>query len=279
MKRLLFILTVFLSIVFESCVESSKEKLENQQQQSFAEFLAKYDKLSYDQVNDIQKEEFEKEFEKQLEYYLDTTKIFMNWKGQIDNIKVNEYENSKEIAFDIKYVPEQNHEITFEISYIVNNDSLSTDYIYNKIKTIANTNTVYFDGFISRQIDNSINYHMPSLFDQHIDYPHYNFNVLDINIQPKEKLSPILVKCTNIILQSIKQLPRYEKSDDVLSMESLGINVVPNDNIIQLKRAEFVDILNKNGYQNLYSQLTDKEKNYCGLLLGYVISEWEFNKF
>jgi hypothetical protein len=60
--------------------------------------LAKYNKLFYNQVNDIQRKEFKQEFGNQLENYLDTAKLFINWKSKIDHIKVNEYGKSKEIA-------------------------------------------------------------------------------------------------------------------------------------------------------------------------------------
>jgi len=279
MRHSLFILAVVLPIVFTSCVESSKAKLENQQQQSFAEFLARYEKSSYNQANEIQKKEFDQNFEEQLEHYLDTAMLFINWRGQIANIKVNDYAKSKEITFEIKYTLEKYREITFEVSYVVDNDNLSTDLIYNKIKPITNGSIVYFDGFIRRKIDNSVDYYMPSLFTQKLSYPHYYFSILDISVSPKEDLSPTLVQCTEIILQSIKQLPRYDKSEDVLFMEANGYNIVPNDKTIQLKRIEFVDILNENGYKNLYEKLSNAEKEYCDLLLGYVISQWRFDKF
>lgn len=280
MKRIIFFLAIVLPLVFSGCNPSkNNSQHDNQQQKSFADFLSKYNKLSYNQSNEIQRNEFEKEFEKQLENYIDTTNLFINWKGKIDNIKINEYGKAKEITFEIKYEPEQHREITFNISYLVNNDSLSTDYIYNKIKPIANYSTVYFDGFIKRNKDNSVDYYMPSLFEEHIVYPHYKFYILDIDTQPIQGKSKALNECVNAIFQSIRNLPRYTKSDDVLFMESNGHKIIPNDATVQSKREEFVCMLNENGYQNLYTQLSNADKQYCSLLLGYVISQWRFDEF
>lgn len=187
------LLFAVLGLFMANCNPQTSKKQSKTQQQSFNEFLNIKKELEYRQGNDIQKKEFFKQFETDLFKYLDSVKVFTNWKGQIKDIKTKEFDKSTLLEFEIFYEPEKYREITFHCSYLVNNDSLNNNYLFNKVKNLSNYSTVYVDGFIKRKLDNTVSYYMENLFEEHISYPHYKFNVIEISKESKaDTLSQIL---------------------------------------------------------------------------------------
>ena len=105
MKGKIYLLTVLLLFLL-SCNTQQNRVSEKTQQQEFNDFLNSKKEMEYRQGNDIQEKEFKKQFEKDLSTYLDSVKLFVNWKGQIKDIKTTEYGQSTLLEFEILYNPE-----------------------------------------------------------------------------------------------------------------------------------------------------------------------------
>ena len=180
MKSKMYLLSV-LVLFFMSCDTQSNGVNIKTQQEEFNDFLNSNKAMEYRQGNDIQRKEFFKQFEEDLSNYLDSVKLFINWKGQIKDIKTKEYGNSTLLEFEIFYSPEQYREITFKCSHIVKTVDLESDYLFNEVKNISNYSNIYVDGFIKRKMDNSVSYYMESLFNNSLSYPRYKFNVVNLS--------------------------------------------------------------------------------------------------
>lgn len=270
------VLLWILFIIITGCTQ--KEEINyNQAQKDFTVIIDSYSRLSYI-TNAIEKNEKRNELNQELYTLLDTLPCFIDWSGKIDKVNISNSQinsNKKVITFNLISETSQQREITFKCIYAIDEKELSNDNIYTKLRNLENGDKVYFDGIIKRDKEGVI---------KKIDklgsyYFEFDFNILDLNIEPNYVDKTILSECVNIVFKSIKQLPRYVKSKDVIEMEGLGMNIVPNNETIQKKREEFVSILNENGYEKIYSNLNDIEKKYCDLFLGYIISQWEFDKF
>lgn len=205
------ILLLFSVLIIVSCEPQRKRSFANQQQESFDNFLKSKKELEYSQSNEIQKKEFNKKFEIELANYLDSIGIFVNWKGQIKDIKTREYGQSTQIEFEILYKPEEYREVSFHCSHIVKTENLTTDFIYNKVKEISDYSTVYFDGFIKKDIEGKVVY---DYGDMNISYPNYKFNIIDINVMPKsDTLSVSLKNAIVVDFQVIDLLnQKFQKS-------------------------------------------------------------------
>ncbi len=182
MKIILLIMATILPILFIGCEQITGAKIENKQQQYFNDFLTKKALSYYNQGNDIQKKDFYNKFEIELFNFIDSVRLFINWKGEINDIKTEESGESTILSFKISSQPEKYIKATLYSTHLVNTDSLKQDYIYNKVKNIPNSSTVYFDGFIRTNNKDEIDYYMDweNNIDLIIAYPNYRFWITDI---------------------------------------------------------------------------------------------------
>lgn len=154
----------------------------NQQQQNFVFFLESKDSQSKNLTNEIEEHEFYKSFDKELSNYLDSVRLFLNWKGVIDDIKIDDMGSFTEVSFKLNFKPSETTEITFYCEYPVNKTNTSYDALYNDLKKISNGATVYFDGFIKRDWDNNVMYKNDSkIGTMKLSYPMYMFNALRVS--------------------------------------------------------------------------------------------------
>jgi hypothetical protein len=183
MKKVFYVYAmVALVIVISSCVNSSQRTGYNDQQASFDKFLSNWNNHRFDSRNDIQKAEFLKKFESDLYDYVDSAQLFVNWVGRIEDISTRVVgKTSTQISFNIYYTPEQYRKVEFNCLYLVDNDSLETDHIYNIVKNISNGSTVYFDGFIRTTNSNTVKYFLNDPGDDmNLPYPHYDFYIVEV---------------------------------------------------------------------------------------------------
>ena len=187
MKKVLLLLAVALPLLFAGCsVPKYYDKLENKQQQSFDNFLSSNREKEFKQLNDIQKKIFYTQFENDLYKYIDSTGLFINWKGQISDIKTEENGNLTALTFIISYKPEEHREIKFHCTHLIQTDSINNDYLYLTAKNMPNGLIVYFDGFIRITNSNQISYFMGNPeSDINIAYPEYNFWITDISSEKR----------------------------------------------------------------------------------------------
>lgn len=185
MKKLCPLLLILFALY--GCVQTSNKankKFSNVQQEKFDNMLARNNDKSYRLGNKILKKEFNDSVKLAIGEYMDSVKLFINWKAKIHNINSMELGESVKLSFELKYTPEQYREVSFDVDYLLSKDSLDSDKIYSTIKRLNNYSTVYFDGFIRRKANGEAWYSSYSDGIMH-SYPNFEFFVVDINTTSK----------------------------------------------------------------------------------------------
>ncbi len=254
MKEKLLIIISFTIFIFGCEVpKRNMFEFENKQQSDFDSFLKNKNDQRFSYSNKIQKKEFFNEFGKELSTYMDSVKLFINWKANIQDIKTREWNEFTEISFKLNYEPEEHREISFYCSYLVKTDSLTNDYLYNKVKNISDYSTVYFDGFIRRDKNNNIVYESVSE-DLKISYPNYKMNILSISsIKKSDTLSLGLRNAIN---------------NDFKVFDLLKQKLNKSISEREWKRQLYMLSFNK-----IESELTSDEKQYSLRLKQYLIDD------
>ena len=107
----------------------ANKKFSNVQQDNFDNMLARNNQKSYHLGNKILEKEFNDSVRLAMGEYMDSVKLFVNWKAKIQDIDSREKGESVVLSFELKYVPEQYREVTFDVDYILPQDSLNTDKV------------------------------------------------------------------------------------------------------------------------------------------------------
>ena len=145
--------------------------------------------------------------------YMDSVKLFVNWKAKIQDIDSREKGESVVLSFELKYAPEQYREVTFDVDYILPQDSLNTDKVYQTVRSLNDYSTVYFDGFIRKKANGEAHYCSYSDDLMH-SYPRFKFYVVDINTTSKgDTLSNNLQNAVDLSFQYIETLGLYFKKE------------------------------------------------------------------
>ena len=133
-------------------------------------------------------------------------KRIVNWKAQIQNINSRETVKSIALSFELEYAPEQYRKVTFDVDYILPQDSINTDKIYQAIRSLNNYSTVYFDGLIRKKANGEAHYSSYSDDFMH-SYPDFKFFVVDNNTTSKgDTLSNNLQNAVDLSFQAIEPL-------------------------------------------------------------------------
>lgn len=182
MKRIiwLFILLPYLYGCTNASQNNNKHTLSTQ---ALISFFKTYKRLKRNAENDIVRQNIYNTREQDLVKYIDSIAIFSNLKGRIENIKIEDAiaGNVKILKCNIEISPEEFSKITFKYYRAINNDSLDSDYIYNKMKQISDYSTVYFDGIIAMDTRNKLPYSTNSGEYLAFSYPEYRFHITDID--------------------------------------------------------------------------------------------------
>jgi hypothetical protein len=247
---------LILTFIAFSCKNPYKAetKFENQIQAKFDAFLKQKVNLKYDAVNDIQEKEFLNKYDNDLSKFIDSNKIFINWKAQIEDIKTYDYGKSTEVTCKLSYEPEEFREVTFYCSYVVENSKLETDSLYNKIKRIGGFSTVYFDGFIVKDIDNKVVYKIDDEMLK-LSYPHFKFNLLNISEKKGENtLSKNLNNAVNVNFKVFEVLKQKE-------------NKIITEKEWKRKTEDL-------GFDKIEKSLNTEEKQYLNIMKQYLINDF-----
>lgn len=181
MKHFLYLIAILAFTLISCSPVNTNKGVEKDDQARFSDFLEGCHESESRALNDIQRAEYMDTFEHQLANHVDSVIIFNNWKCQISNIKSTDYSKSVNLTFDLEVEPRQYQKISFDVSYILPKDSIAVDSVYQFVKNTRNYSTVYVDGFIPINRDNTVKY---DYGDMHLNYPNYKFYVTQISDQP-----------------------------------------------------------------------------------------------
>lgn len=204
MKKLLLFL--FAVVLLVSC----NIKVNNTNRIGFANDLQyEFDSIHNDLAqsltnapNDIKKEEAYNAYIAKIAQFIDSNHVVHNWEGQISDIKSESTgSNSTAISFVITFTSPKyetsfgtgKREYKLSVDYVVNNDSLATDSIYQKVSNMSEQSKVYFDGIFREKADGTPHLGR-SCYDSmdkemQIGNPSYNFFIVDISESPLKDYS------------------------------------------------------------------------------------------
>lgn len=207
MKKLCLLLPILFALY--GCVGTSNQankKFSNMQQENFDAMLARNSDKSHRLGNKILEKEFNDSVKFAIGKYMDSVRLFVNWKAVIQNINSRETEKTVLLSFELKYTPEQYRKITFDVDYILPKDSLNSDKVYQTIKSLNNYSTVYFDGFIRKKANGEVHYSSYSDDLMH-SYPDFKFFIVDISTTSKgDTLSNNLRNAVDLSFKAIEPL-------------------------------------------------------------------------
>ncbi len=176
-------LLLFFVVVLVSCDKKEPKKYENEIQQNFIDFVKSWQLVTY--KNELEQDELKKDYESKLLQKIDSVYFFENWKGKISDISKKEFDETVYLEFKLKpdYYKDNFDNIEFQCSYIISKSNIANDSIYQIVKTFENNELVYFDGFISKNYDGTINYLKKSNYGlrEEIVNNWFNFNILEIS--------------------------------------------------------------------------------------------------
>lgn len=206
MKKLCQLLLILFALY--GCVGTPTEtnkKFSNVQQNNFHEMLIENESKMRSLGNDILREEFDDSVRLAMGKYMDSVKLFVNWKAKIKDIKSEEIGKSISLSFKLEMPKGSIDEVIFDVDYLLPQDSTNNDKIYQTIRGIDNFSTVYFDGFIRKKANGEAHYNDTGR-NRHI-YPEFKLFVVDINTTSKgDSLSNNLQNAVDLAFQSIEPL-------------------------------------------------------------------------
>lgn len=253
MRKTLLLSAILIGVF--SCKNSlERPKFENPTQVKFDNFLKQKESAQYDASNDIQKNEFLEKYDAELSALTDSIKIFVNWQGQIEDIKTNEYGKSTEVSCKIKYKPEEYREITFYCSYVLETSNLKTDSLFNRLKRIGDFSNVYFDGFIVKNIGNKLVYEGYDITLK-LTYPNFKFNLL--NVSEKKRENNLSKSLTNAVNTNFKVFE--------LLKQKVNKTITEKEWKTKTKDLEL---------EKIESALKPEEKEYSKLIKKYLASDF-----
>lgn len=187
MKTTKIIFLLFLISSVWSCDENNLNSVSNAKkigppsQIAFDSLLNIFGENRFNSKNSIQKQNFYKEFDQQLNTFVDSIGLFVNWKGIIEEIDISEavIDNYTNISCKIKYSSDDFREVTFKTELYVKTNDLKSDSIYSKLERLALGSVVYFDGIIQRDFNRNIQYENGGELLK-TTKPNYLFHLLDI---------------------------------------------------------------------------------------------------
>ncbi len=217
MKTIKLVIFLLFVTFFCSCVYNPPKKFVNEQQNEFDDMLVQIIQKSRSVRNEIAEQEFNDSIRLAMGQYMDSTKLFVNWKATIKDIKSTQSGSLTNLSFVLYYKPEEYREVEFYVDYLVSNDSLKTDKVYQTVKNLSNYSTVYFDGFIRTKNNGEAYYQIIAFEDLIYSYPDFKFFVVDVNTTSKgDTLPPHLHNAIDLGFEAIEPLKlnyRKEISD------------------------------------------------------------------
>lgn len=190
-----------ISLVLVSCNlnQSSNNGIvfQSKEQNRFKDFILQNNEKNAHLGNDIKKEEHYKKYLTELASLSDSIGIFKNWEGQIIKIEVEEpnifnglKENYRLLNIEIKIQLEPKYQyVTLYCKKLFKVDEADSLLLYRQAKNTSVNSEIYFDGFISKNSENKVNFVtsiMPSdtYYMGELSYPKIKFHIISLSSEP-----------------------------------------------------------------------------------------------
>ncbi len=190
-----------ISLVLVSCNlnQSSNNGIvfQSKEQNRFKDFILQNNEKNAYLGNDIKKEEHYKRYLTELASLSDSIGIFKNWEGQIIKIEVEEpnifnglKDNYRLLNIEIKIQLEPKYQyVTLYCKKLFKVDEADSLLLYRQAKNTSVNSEIYFDGFISKNSENKVNFvtsFMPSdtYYMGELSYPNIKFHIISLSSAP-----------------------------------------------------------------------------------------------
>lgn len=164
---------------------TSKPKYDNPAQCQFDSIITHYHEASAKEFNELVLDEMFVQYHDELKGLFDTKQI-QGWRAKLQALKSSDIDVNgvmyKHITFDLVNGLDCTPKITFNASYYVNLDSLQSDSVYRKLKSIGNLQDVKFSGNIKKGADGSVLTIYESLGKSYLmTYPTFDLTITNIS--------------------------------------------------------------------------------------------------
>lgn len=241
----------------------SQVQIRNLQESSFVNYINKQCEEFGNQINEIQKQEFLTNYQKQTTQFSDSIGLFKNWKGVLERLKTFDWSSDKitELTFEINIKLTEDKDMTFSVRKLIKNSALDSSLLYQQLKNLREGSTIYFDGFIAKDKENKIEYTGYNFDDESkICNPEIKFYVVSVsNTKLDFNNSPNFNKVTNIEFKTFHQMAEAVKGK--LTSKELKANLIKN----------------KNEVEPLMNSFTTNEKKYIYSLTECLRSQFNQN--
>lgn len=166
---------------------TSKPKYDNPAQRQLDSIITHYHNASTIEFNELALDELFVQYHNELKDLFDTKPI-QGWNAKIQSLKSSDIEVNgimyKHITFDLINGVDCAPKITFNASYYAKLDSLQSDSVYQKLKSIGNLQDVKFSGNIRKKGDGSVLTMYESLGASYLmTYPTFDVTITNISQQ------------------------------------------------------------------------------------------------
>jgi hypothetical protein len=255
-------------VVIFSCSDSSSSnkevQSENLQQDTFIRYIKKQCSEYENRINDIQKKEFFSNYQKQIIIFSDSIGFFKNWKGIVTKIESAPGILSDKVTvltLEIKIPIGNFKNITFESTKSIENASIDSNLVYGQLKNLSVGSTIFFDGLISKNKDNQIDYSGYHLHDEdNVCTPKINFYTVSVSTTKVAFTNSVnITKVTDIQFKIFKKMEESVKGK-ITSKEL--------QKLLSEYKAEAISLINT---------LTTEEKKYIYSLTECLRSQFTKN--
>lgn len=178
-----------LCVYFYSCTSGTvnTHKYDNPAQCRLDSLITHYHKASEKEFNELALDEMFAQYNDELKSLFDASPI-KDWQAQLQSLKSSDImvdgTTYKRITFDLINGLECKPKITFNAVYYAKVDSLQSDSVYQKLKSIGNLEKVKFSGIIRKDENGSVLTTYESLGTSYLmTYPTFEITITDISQQ------------------------------------------------------------------------------------------------
>lgn len=156
------------------------------EQEKFAQMLENSKEKRPRIGNNIKEKEYCDSIQNSWIEYMDSIKLFVNWKGRIKSINSEECGNQFVIlSFALEHGEDYDPSYTFKVHYVLPKDSITTDKIYQTVKSVDDNSLVYYDGFIRKKSEGKLHTYFDDDDYKMYNNPEFEFLVKDVNTKSK----------------------------------------------------------------------------------------------